>query len=201
MSAHSEFYDEVYGLINKKNKGFYESRDLIRDKWVKEKKYSELISYILDDYGSRNCIEFMTPLVKQLTEENKLKLYKRIWKPVIRYNAKNFWVYEIHNLKIDYPSITWDELEAIDTSHIKPYGEQTDDEKENAAFWGKYYLNALKLCKSGLDAMGDKEEVKNFEIEIQNVYNLKQQPPEKKKKKAVSDKRKIDETVFLGTHR
>ncbi|OEK07615.1 hypothetical protein A8C32_17620 [Flavivirga aquatica] len=196
MSARSEFYDEVYKLLHEEDKDFEESKELIRDKWIKEKKYNKLIAYILDDYTSRNCIEFMTPLVEQLTKEKKLKLYKRIWTPVIRYNAKNFWIYQIHNLKIDYPNITWSELEAINTSYIKPYGEWTDDEKENAAFWGKYYLNAIELCKSGLEKMGDIEEVKNFNREIQSIHNLKQEPFDEPSKKIIIDKRKIDETVF-----
>lgn len=196
MSAYSDFYDEVFKLSSRKGIDTETGEFIIRDKWIAQKKYKELISFILDNWSSRNCVEFMTPLTEQLANENKLKLFKRIWKPVIKYNAENFWVYEIHNLKIDYPNITWSQLEVIDTSHIKPYGNQSENSKENASFWGKYYLNILKLCKTGLEKMGDLEEVKNFKIEIQSVYNLKQQPFGKKKKKPTIDKRKINETVF-----
>lgn len=196
MSAYSDFYDEAFKITRSKKIDLEEAELIVRDKWIDKKKYSSLIAFILDNWISRNCVNFMTLLTNQLAKENKLKLYKRIWKPVIRYNAENFWVYNIHNLKIDYPNITWNELKAIDTSHIKPYGDQTDNEKENAAFWGKYYLNALELCKDGLSLMGDIEEVKNFEIEIQNIHNLKQQPQKRKKNKIVLDKRKIDEPIF-----
>jgi hypothetical protein len=198
MSARSEFYDEVYNLPKNKGLSLDDKRYLIRDKWIQEKKYRKLISYILDDYSSRNCVEFMTLLTEQLVKENKLKLYKRIWTPVIKYNAENFWIYEIHNLIIDFPNITWSELEAIDTSHIKPYGSQSDNSKENASFWGKYYLKALQLCKSGLERMEDRKEVDNFSSEIQNIYNLEQKPFKENDLKTIRviDKRKINEVVF-----
>lgn len=198
MSAYSDFYDEVFKLSKSKGIDTDTGELIIRDKWIQEKKYKPLISFILDNWSSRNCIEFMTPLTQQLIKENRLKLYKRIWTPVIKYNTQNFWVYEIHNLKIDFPDITWSELEAIDTSHIKPYGSQSDNDKENASFWGKYYLKALKLCKNGLEKMGDVKEVKNFETEIQSVHNLEQKPFEKSDKQTIItiDKRKIDEVVF-----
>ncbi len=193
MSAYSDFYDEVFEIFNKENIETEVGEIIIRDKWIKEKKYKALISFILENWSSGNCIEFMSPLVEQLAKEKQASLYKRIWKNVLKTNADTIWPFIAGGLKSEHPNITWEELSNIDTSEMKTYGESGKDTKTEASFWMKYYLNGLIQYKRGLEVMNDIDEIKKVHVEIQNIYDLKK--PVAKKKKA-TDTRKIDETLF-----
>ena len=66
----------VYCKKNNISTDNYEA--IVRDKWISDKRYKELIAFILENWDSGNCDEFSRPFSKHLLENNELKLFKQM---------------------------------------------------------------------------------------------------------------------------
>jgi hypothetical protein len=162
-----------------------EDAEYVRDVWIKDKRYKELISYILENWDSGNCDDFIPPLLKALIDQNETQQFKRLWKGIIRYRVQNLWVYADLNLD-------WTELAALDVSDFNMFRtESYTDTKRAAAFQRKFTLNAIDTYISGLEKLNDRAEINNLLVFRETVYRLHKPKPKKS-----TDKRKIDDNLF-----
>ena len=192
--SYSKFQNEA-GILNrsrtKQNLPYLPSETtdaIIRDQWITEKRYKELIAFILENWESGNCESFKDPLVEHLIINKENQLYKQLWKGIIRHRTDLLW--DDHKyLMANYPDCTLSELLKI---NLKGYNQFRVQPIDKAVAWRRQYcLSAIDSFINGLETLQEKEE-------IQMLLNLKNQVAtlEKQKPKPSSDKRKIDESVF-----
>ena len=161
----------------------------LRDIWIKDKRYSELIAFIHENWDSGNGDDFFNPLSTHLIKENELSYYKKLWKGVLRHRINNLW-YRHKFILQEYPNITLDEIKATD---IKGFNQFSSKESvlRRLAWERKYTLKGIEEYKQGLIRLNDSTEIEKVENLYKSIYNLNKPRPKKS-----TDKRKIDENVF-----
>lgn len=167
-----------------------EVRNIVRDKWIKKKKYNDFISFFLQDYGGGHCLDFISPFCNHLVEERRFRLFKKIMTGVIRVRVNDLWD-EVKNLTSKY-DINIDELCKIDISDFNMYDfSEYSNPKKAVAFHRDFALQALNLYKVGLMKLDEQKELNACNKMITVVKSLI-------KPKAVKaiDKRKIDDSLF-----
>jgi len=162
---------------------------VVREKWLIEKRYGELISFIIENWDSGNCDAFSRPFSKHLIDNKELNLYKRLWKGIIRNRLEKLWG-DVDYQKANCPNITLDKI--INTS-IKNYNQFSSDETlERTLAWRRLYIiDGINEFIEGLKILNDKEEIDKQTSLLAIVSNL-----EKPKPKPTTDKRKIDDGLF-----
>ncbi len=201
--SYSKFLDDwskVREEYLEKNPGKNISWDLTesitRDKWIAEKKYNEFIAYVLENYDSGNCIQFILPFSEHLVKNNEITLYKKLWKGVIRINLSELWKF-LDNLRIEYPKIQLEKIIKISiTDKIKKEfkekpGQAYQNETNVVAYHRYYTLQALEHYENGLQQFSETKELDKVKAIRIGVLNL-----EKPKPKVSTDKRKINENIF-----
>jgi hypothetical protein len=161
----------------------------VRDKWLVDKRYGELISFIMENWDSGNCDDFSRPFSKHLIDCKELNLYKRLWKGIIRHRLDKLWR-DVDYQKAIYPNITLDNI--INTS-IKNYNQFSSNESiERTIAWRRLYIiDGINEFIEGLQILNDKKEIDKQTSLLAIVSNL-----EKPKPKLTTDKRKIDACLF-----
>lgn len=170
---------------NLPNQHYEKTFEEVRDIWIKEEKFEELISFILECWDSGNCDDFIPPIVSSLVEKQRKSEFKKLWKGIIRQRMSIFW---------DYAdlSLNWKDLENVDLSEFKFSDPKTYKSPERVtAYFRNYTLQAIDQYLDGLDRLSDDKEKAKIKIIRDTV--LKVQKP---KPKPTSDKRKIDEKLF-----
>jgi hypothetical protein len=159
--------------------------EVTRDAWIKEGRFKELISFILENWDSGNCDDFIAPLIPVLIQQKDTNQFKRLWKGIIRYRVDRLWYYT----NIDYD---WEELEAINISNFNMYKtESYTDQKRVAAFQRKFSLAAIDNYIDSLQHLNDQKEIERLLIIRNNVYLLQKPKPKK-----TTDRRKMDDKLF-----
>ena len=163
--------------------------EIIRDKWISDKRYKELIAFIIENWDSGNCDEFVRPFSKHLIDNNVLNFYKRLWKGILRNRLEGLWR-AVDYQRANYPSIT---LNKILKTNIKNYNQFSSNEKlERTLAWRRLYImDGINEFIAGLKVFNDNEEIEKQVTLHKIVSNL-----EKPKPKPTTDKRKIDEILF-----
>ncbi|KGL59085.1 DUF4240 domain-containing protein [Polaribacter sp. Hel1_85] len=172
-----------YGIFLKEVDNYFDEREklglpkqtweqneiYVRDKWIKEKRFSELIAFIHENYDSGQWDEFFEPLEKHLIENKLEKEFIKFWKGILRRRFSSLW--------------HWN----------KEIGEKTEywDGAKKTFECQKLTLEGLYRFKQGLTELGAEEEIRKTDELIKTVDKL-----EKPKPKKTTDKRKIDEKVF-----
>lgn len=173
--SYGKFLDEVDNYYNEREKldlpkQTWEQNEIyVRDKWIKNKKYSELFSYIHENYDSGQWDEFFEPLEKHLIENKLEKEFIKFWKGILRHRFSSLWDWK---------------------KSFKEKNESWDGAKKTFECQ-KNTLEGLFKFKQGLTTLGAEEEIKKTDELIKTVDKL-----EKPKPKKTTDKRKIDEKVF-----
>jgi hypothetical protein len=166
-----------------------EAQNIVRDNWLKAGRFKELISYILENFDSGNCDEFMKPLVDILIKANEPNLFKRLWKGMLRYRTEKVWYYFLA-LKGHFPEMTVEDLTKINLSNFNQFSSKEDIRKV-AAFHRQYTLNGISEFIGGLKLLNQTEEIQRANELYQTIYSLQKPNP-----KPSTDKRKIDEEIF-----
>ena len=195
MSAYSDFLDEAYALPNSVKLEYNEDLEIIRDQWIEKRKYKELISFIIENWDSGNCVNFIIPLTERLAKEREIRLHRRIWGHVFRHNLILTYT-RFETLKEKFPEIMWKNLESLDMSEFSPHS-STDllDIKKSTYYSANYTLNALKIYRNQVVTFTDEEELNDIDRYITDIHQLKVEFPESKEPE-IKETRKINETIF-----
>lgn len=163
----------------------------VRDKWIQEKRYGELIAFIIEEWDSGNCDDFIEPLVNELIRTNESRLFKQLWKSIFKHRLDKLWMLYKHLVEIE-PDQNWEKIASI---NLKGFGFTTknfyDDRKKVVAFYRQFTLEGLSKYRAGLQQLSDNEELERVDKLIDTVTHLQKPSP-----KPSSDKRKIDEVLF-----
>jgi hypothetical protein len=161
----------------------------VRDKWLADKRYKELIAFIIENWDSGNCDDFSRPFSKHLIDNNELTFFKQLWKGIIRNRLEKLWR-DVEYQRKNYPNIT---IERIINTDIKNYNQFSSNESlERTLAWRRLYIiDGINEFISGLKILNDNGEIEKQTVILKVVSNL-----EKPKPKPTTDKRKIDEDLF-----
>ena len=169
--------------------GYEKIDEIIRDKWIKDKRYRELIAFILENWDSGNCDDFSKPLCKHLIENKELILFKRLWKGIIRHRLDKFWN-RCEYFKQIFPKNTIDVINNINLKGFNQFSANESIERQIA--WSRLFIiEGINEFINGLEILNDEEEILKQKILQQKVSNLETPKP-----KDSSDKRKINESLF-----
>ena len=163
----------------------------VRDQWIQEKRYGDLIGFINENWDSGNCDEFADPLFRELIRSREKMYYKQLWKGIVRHRLFRLWDrYKV--LTLSEPNVNADEIASIDLKSFELNNETIfGDKKKVLAYYRRFTLEGLNKFKTGLQQLNDPEEIKRVEKLIHTVTYL-----QKPKPRPSTDKRKIDEPLF-----
>lgn len=168
----NEFYKD------KNNKGtHYEiGQTIIRDVWIKNGRYDELIDFILENWDSGNCDDFIEPLEKKLIEQSHIKKYKRLWRKIICFRLIKL----LDTLK-DIKGFKISEIERIDVTDFNMFsGDSYKDTKRVLAFQRKFLISGLNKYKIGLLQLKADNEIEELNQLENSVSKLDVSKIEKK---------------------
>lgn len=166
-----------------------EAQNIVRDNWMKAGRFKELISYILENWDSGNCDDFIKPLTEILLKNREVNLFKRLWKGIIRYRIENVWYYN-SSLKENYPDFTLEDLAKINLLDFNQFSSK-EDIRRRVAFHRQFTLNGISEFINGLKVLNLVEEIERLNELYNTIFTL-----QKPKPKPSTDKRKIDEIIF-----
>ncbi len=194
LMSYSQFLKEARKLQDSlqkegvKNISYDRAWELLRDIWIKDKRYNELINYINENWDSGNGDVFFNPLSQQLIKEKELQYFKKLWKGQLRHRFYSFWS-TVNRFFYNYPDVTFEQIVKTDT---KGFNQHLPDSNIREIAWKREYsLEGIEKYIDGLKTLSDFKEVEKFEKIYLNVFNLTQPKP-----KRSTDKRKIDEELF-----
>jgi len=85
LMEYLKFTTEVSNLLEANKKLNHDQADrMIFDKWIAERKYAGLVNYILENWDSGNCVEYMKPLTEILITEHEYDLHHQIWSKTVK---------------------------------------------------------------------------------------------------------------------
>ena len=157
---------------------------LVRDTWIRDGRYEELISYVLENWDAGNCDHFSRPLAQHLIDVKEGGLFIRLWKGILRHRLENLWRY------YDGLNITADKIAQINTENFNQFSSSESIDRR-VAWLRLYIIDGINEFISGLRILNENKEIE-WQIKLLNVvYNLEKPMPQ-----PASDKRKIDEELF-----
>ncbi|MFY7734433.1 MAG: DUF4240 domain-containing protein [Bacteroidia bacterium] len=162
---------------------------IVRDKWISEKRYKELIAFIIENWDSGNCDDFSRPLSKHLIDNNELQLFKLLWKGIIRNRLEKLWGHYDYVKKL-LPNLTVEKIKNVDIKGFNQFSSKETAERR-VAWERQYVIEGINEFITGLKILGDIEEIEKQDTLLTIVSNL-----DKPKPKPTTDKRKIDENLF-----
>lgn len=162
---------------------------LVRDQWIHDKRYKELIAFILENWDSGNCDYFSRPLSQHLIDVNRGALYTRLWKGILRNRLEKLWR-DFDHLKTKYPNMTIDKIKRVNTDRYDQFSSRETIERSVA--WRRLYiLDGINEFIAGLRILNENEEIEKLTKLLDVVSNL-----EKPILHLTTDRRKIDEKLF-----
>ncbi|MFA7445295.1 MAG: DUF4240 domain-containing protein [Flavobacteriaceae bacterium] len=163
--------------------------EIIRDKWIADKRYKELIAFILENWDSGNCDYFSRPFSKHLIDNNELIFYKKLWKGIIRNRLDKLWNHYEY-LKQELPNFTINKIKSVNIDNFNQFS--SEESIERIVAWERLYIiEGINEFMEGLEILKDNEEITKQTSLLNIVSSL-----EKPKPKPTTDKRKIDESLF-----
>jgi hypothetical protein len=162
---------------------------LVRDAWIRDGRYKEIIAYILENWDSGNCDYFSRPLSQHLIDVKEGALFMRLWKGILRNRLEKLWR-DVSRLRSRHPNITANEIKQV---NIKNYNQFSSGESiERTVAWRRLYImDGINEFISGLKTLNASEEIERQTKLLDVVSNL-----EKPKPQPTTDKRKIDGKLF-----
>ena len=173
--SYGKFLDEVGELIDSRKKSnlpdqsFEKSEEELRDIWIKNGRFSELIAFIHENWDNGQWDDFFEPLESYLIEKRLEKEYIKYWKGILRHRLSSLW--------------DWN----------KEFGRITDnwDGTQKTYEYQKFTIEGLLRFKKGLITLDLFDEIRKVDDLIETVHKLQKPKPKK-----TTDTRKIDEIVF-----
>ena len=93
---------------------------LVRDEWIRDKRYKELVGFILENWDSGNCDYFSRPLSQHLIEIRENVLFIRLWKGILRNRFEKLWG-DFDILKSKYPNITLAKIKQVNITNYNQF--------------------------------------------------------------------------------
>lgn len=150
--SYNEFVKDLneFYKVKKNSETHYEiAQTVIRDIWIKNGKYDELIDFILENWDSGNCDDFIEPFEKILIYERKVKKYSRLWTKIICYRLK-----KLLDLLKDKSIPNTKDLDKIDVSNFNITSvESYKNQKRVLAFYWKFVLDGIHRYQTGLSVL------------------------------------------------
>ncbi|WP_040254731.1 DUF4240 domain-containing protein [Psychroserpens mesophilus] len=174
--SYGKFLDEVGQYYQERKKSnlseqsWEQNRDDTRDKWIEQKRYSELIAFIHENWDSGQWDEFFEPLEKNLIENKLEKEFIKFWKGLLRIRVNDFWTY---------------------LKYYKESGNRYQNWTERISNQKTLIKDGIDRFKKGLSIFNNATEITKLNSILDNVNTL-----EKPRPKKTTDKRKIDEELF-----
>ena len=179
-------YDITHNLPSLK---YEEMQALVRDAWIRDGRYKELVAYVLEGWDSGNCDYFSRPLSLHFLDIKESALFVRLWKGILRNRLEKLWR-DLDHLKLMYPKITADEISRINIDNFNQFSSEESYERRVA--WRRLYImDGINECISGLRMLNAGEEIARQTKLLDIVSNLEKPTPQ-----PTTDKRKIDEEMF-----
>lgn len=166
-----------------------EEDNYVRDKWLEDKRYRELVLFILENWSSGNCESFCKPVYEHLLKNKEVRFFKMLCKGIIKHRLDKLWGSCYSLVQVD-ENCTLGQILAVDISGYNQFSIK-ETVHRSVAWRREYTMSAIKYFIKGLKELKEDKELKKQEILLENVSNLYQ--PESKPS---SDKRKIDEALF-----
>lgn len=142
----------------------------VRDKWIKEQRFNELISFIHENWDSGQWDEFFEPLEKHLIENKLEKEFLKFWKGILRIRIKDFWQF---------------------LKYYKESGNKYQNWTKRITNQKKIIEEGIEQFKKGLIIFNNETEISKLNLMLESVIKEKKQ-----KSKKTTDRRKIEENIF-----
>ena len=124
---------------------------IVRDNWIKNGRYDELIDFILENWDSGNCDDFIQPLEEKLIAESHIKRFTRLWRRIIYFRLVKF----LDTLK-DFKKVDITAIDKIDVSNFNMLSvDSYKDSKKVLAFRRDFLLKGITKFRKGLKSLGD----------------------------------------------
>lgn len=186
----NDFYKDRQERGLKEKVSLEKSQNVVRDQWLKDGRHQELISYILENWDSGNCDDFMKPLLEILIRNRDSRSYKRLWRGVLRHRIERARTYYSY-LKSDLPTITTDELDRVDLANFNQFS-SSEPFLRQAAHRRRFALEGITTYIAGLHNFPEQESEIDWAEELYRNVTLLQ----KRRPKPTTDKRKINKETF-----
>jgi hypothetical protein len=143
---------------------------LVRDKWIKDGRYKELIAFILENWDSGNCDNFSKPLSQHLIDVKESALFIRLWKGILRNRLDKLWR-DLERLRTSRPNITIDKIQRINTDNYDQFSPRETIERSVA--WRRLYImNGINEFISGLRILNENDEIEKQTRLLDVIFNL-----------------------------
>lgn len=91
----SRFYREHASLMRAGTAADHAQRvqdayEAVRDRWIAERRFSELVRAITANWTSGNCVDFMAPLSEALAASGEVELHRHLWSRTIKRQVETF---------------------------------------------------------------------------------------------------------------
>jgi hypothetical protein len=165
----------------------YEST--VRDKWISDRRYKELIAFILENWDSGNCDDFSRPFSKHLIDNKELNLYKRLWKGIIRNRLEKLWGHFTYLREVS-PNFSVEKIKNVNIDNFNQFSVKESIERR-VAWERQFIIDGINEFISGLQILKDQVEIEKQNTLLSIVSKLEKPIP-----KPTIDKRRIDEILF-----
>ena len=162
---------------------------LVRDEWIRDKRYKELVGFILENWDSGNCDDFSRPLSQHLIEIKENALFIRLWRGILRNRLEKLWR-DFAILQSKYPNITLAKIKQVNVTNYDQFS-SSETIQRRVAWRRLYIINGTTEFMAGLRELNETEELEKQNRLLDIVANLEKPMP-----KPATDKRKIDENLF-----
>ncbi len=163
-----------------------EANETIRSQWLAQKRYRDLVGYILENWTAGNGEEFAAPVFAALISENETALFVKLWKGMLRQRLGWLWNYDVFDRTDNFIEL----LERIDLSDFNPYSSQEPADRR-LAYQRRFTMQGINTFIEGLENLGLTHEIEKAKALLEVVRTLQQPKPG-----PVTDKRKMDEPLF-----
>lgn len=124
------------------------AQEKVRDKWVAAKDYRAVVTAILGNWTSGNCIDFMLPVSEALLAAGEHELHHQLWARTIKRQADDAFRNYSHIRK---DKRTFEEIVDIDSSHFDEFNHFAYESRDVAtSFLLKRLVCSLELWRQSL---------------------------------------------------
>ena len=182
-------YDVYLDKHNLPSPEMDEALALVRDAWIRDGRYKELVAFTLENWDSGNCDDFSRPLSLHLLELKERTLFLRLWKGILRNRLEKLWR-DVGKLKLKHPNMSVDKIRRINTKNYNQFS-STESIERSVAWRRLYIIDGINEFIVGLRALNETQEIEKQTKLLDIVSNLEKPTPQ-----PTTDKRKIDEKLF-----
>jgi len=127
-----------------------QAMEQVRDRWIQEEKYEQLVGAVLANWTSGNCVDFMKPLSASLLQAEEQSLHRKLWARTIKRQidaAFSSYAY----LRSSSP--TFEEIIEADCTGFNEFDfNDYDDRKRATSFLMNRLVESLHLWREELRA-------------------------------------------------